>query len=61
MNRKKYTGTIESDAKYNGADGPTLTINEFSTDDQGEYWCVIKRSHNNIESNSAKMELGTIF
>ena len=50
----------ESDAKYMGADGPTLTISGFSTDDQGEYWCVITNRHqsDDVKSNPAKLALG---
>ena len=44
--------------KCSGTNGPTLTINEFSTDDQGEYMCVIKDSHKTISSNSANVALG---
>ena len=44
--------------KYSGTNGPTLMIKEFSTDDQGEYMCVIKDSHKTISSNSANMALG---
>ena len=37
---------------------PALTINKFSTDNQGEYYCVVKNSDKTSESNSAKMEHG---
>ena len=54
----KKDGRTVTDPKCSGTDGPTLKINTFSTDDQGEYLCVIENSHNTIKSNSANMVLG---
>ena len=55
----KKDGKAISDSKQcSGTCEPTLKINGFSTDDQGEYSCVIKNNHKTIESNSAKMALG---
>ena len=51
---------IRDSIKCSGTCGSTLTINAFSTDDQGKYLCVIKNSHKTIKSESAKMELGSI-
>lgn len=46
-------------AKYIGTDQPMLTINGFSTTDQGKYLCVIKKGHlPEIVSNPANMALG---
>ena len=47
--------------KYSGTNGPILTINKFSTDDQGEYMCVVKDSRKIISSNSANMALSKCF
>ena len=57
----KKDGKAISDSKQcSGTSEPTLTINGFSTDSQGEYSCVIKNNHKTIESNSAKMEQGNV-
>ena len=56
----KKDGKPISDLKCRGTDGPNLTIDKFSTGDQGVYLCVIatENSHNSIESNPANMVLG---
>ena len=46
-------------AKYIGTDQPWLTINGFSTNDQGKYLCAMKKGRlPEIESNPANMALG---
>ena len=56
---KKNGKPIRDSIKCSGICEPTLIINGFSTDDQGEYSCIIKNSRKTIESNSVKMELGS--
>ena len=37
----KKDGEDINDSKYSGTDTPTLTINEFLPDNQGNYSCVV--------------------
>ena len=46
---------------FQGADTPTLTIWEFSADDQGKYSCVIKNCNGSVESEQAELTLGIII
>ena len=57
----KKDGKAITDSKCSGTDGPILIINEFSTDDQGEYSCVIRNRDGEVESKSANMALGNNY
>ena len=54
----KKDGEDITNPKYTGIDTSTLTIEEFSEDDQGTYYVVIKNSHSPIESEQANLALG---
>ena len=46
---------------YIGFDSPNLIINNFTSDDQGKYSCVIKNCNSSIESQQADVSLGTYY
>lgn len=51
--QKKYTIKLNA-----GTGRSTLTINHFTTNDEGEYSCVIENSRKSFPSKSARIELG---
>ena len=54
----KKNGDDITDSKYAGIDAAKLTINNFTTNDQGKYSCVVKNCNSSIESEPADLALG---
>ena len=51
-------GVDISDAKCIGADTDTLTITSFSSENQGNYSCIVSGDQQSVESKPALLGLG---
>lgn len=54
----KRNGQDITNPKCSGVDTPTLSIDEFSSEHEGDYTCIVSDDEDNIESLSAELKLG---